>query len=90
MTNAYKDENGVNTIIGALNTTGTSLVRIKADSSTHRLAKDDNTTGTNHGPTNGLKDENGVTGLMVVSETDGKTPIALYVNSSGQLLIDST
>lgn len=90
MANAKRDENSVPTIIGALNTNGTTVVPIKINSSSNALQVDDNTTGTDHGPTNDLRDENSVHALMAVSSADGKTPIVLYVDSTGHLLINST
>lgn len=77
-------------MLGTLNTTGSSLVRVKVEPSTHSLKAGDNTTGSDHGPTNDLRDENFVTGLMGVSSTDGTTPTSIYVDASGNLLIDSS
>lgn len=90
MANAYKDENGVSTIIGALNTDGSTIVRVLADPSTHVLNVNDGTTGTDYGPVNDLKDANGVNCLMAVSSVDGVTPVVLYVDSNGALLTDSS
>ncbi len=90
MTNAYRDENSVPTLIAALNTNGTTVVRVKANPTNHGLEISDGTTGTNHGPTNALRDENSVPVLMATSSADGKTPVAVYADSSGNLLIDSS
>ncbi len=90
MANAYRDENSVPTLLGTLNTTGTSLVRVKANSVTHALKVSDGITGSNHGPTNALRDENEVPGLLAVSSVDGVTPVSVYTDSSGNLLIQST
>lgn len=90
MANAYRDENSIPTIIGTLNTNGSSITRIKANSSTHALKVSDGTTGSDHGPVNALHDENSVATLQVVSSSDGKTPVSLYIDSSGNLLIQST
>lgn len=88
--NAYRDENSVATIIGASNTDGSTIVRVKADSTSHRLLVQNGTSGSDHGPVNDARDENGVPCLMAVSSSDGQTPVVLYVNSSGRLLIKST
>lgn len=88
--NAYRDENSVPTMIGALDTNGSTITRVYIDPTTHALAAMDGTTGTDHGPTNDLRDENSVRCLMAVSSVDGKTPVVLYVNSSNQLLVKST
>lgn len=89
MTNAYKDENSIPTMIGALDTNGQSITRVVADPLTSALEVDDGSTGTNHGPTNAPRDENGIPALQAVSSADGQTPVTLYVNSLGHLLIDS-
>lgn len=90
MSNAYRDENSVPTLIGALNTDGITVTRLAISPSTHRLHVDDNTTGSDHGPVNDIRDENHVPAMMAVSETDGQTPVVLYVTSDNKLLIDST
>lgn len=84
-----RDENRVKVIFGALNTDGTTVTPVQANPSTHFIRTDDNTTGTDHGPTNDIRDQDFETGLMAVSSADGVTPVVLYVNASGQLLIDS-
>lgn len=91
MTNALKDENGRNTLIATLNSDGTSIVRIKADPSTHALKVDDNTTGSDNGNNGGnaMLDENSVPVLIALSSAgDGKI-VEVYTDSSGNLLIDS-
>lgn len=90
MSNASLDENSVSTLTGGLNTDGSTIVRIKANTSNHALKVDDDTTGTDHGPVNDLTDENGRKSLVAVSSADGKTPVVVYADSSGNLLIDST
>ncbi len=87
MENAKRDRNNVSTLLGTLNTTGTDLVRIKADATDHGLKVSFGTTGTDHGPQNALRDENSVTGLMCVSSADGVTPVSVYADSSGNLLV---
>ena len=78
--NAQRDENNVPTIIGVLNTDGSTIVPIKAD---------DNTTGSDNGPNRALHDDNFVPTILAVSSVDGVTPVAVYTDSSGNLLIDS-
>lgn len=90
MANAAKDQNGVNTLTCALSTNGTTIVRVKVDPVNHGIEFEDNTTGTNHGPSNALRDQNMVPTLLAVSSVDGITPVVVYANSSGQLLIDSS
>lgn len=90
MANASRDENSVTTMTGALNSTGTSIVAVKVNASTHALSVDNNSTGSDHGTVNALRDENDVHALMAVSSADGRTPVALYVTSDGKLLINSS
>jgi hypothetical protein len=90
MANASRDENGVHTIIGTLDTDGRTLVRIKADSTSHGIYTSDGTTGSDNGPTNAPRDENDIPAFMAVSSTDGRTPVVVYANSSGQILVKST
>ncbi len=87
--NAYKDENGVSTMIGVDASDGVTITRILANPANNSLKVADNTTGSDLGPENALKDENGVSTLMAVSSVDGFTPVPLYVDSDGNLLIDS-
>lgn len=89
MANAAIDANSKQTITARLNTDGLTVTRVKANSATHGVAIDDNTTGSDHGGTFAATDSNGRTTMFAVSSADGVTPVALYVNSSGQLLVDS-
>lgn len=91
MTNAYRDENNVPTLIATSNTDGKSIIRVLANASNHSLKVDDDTTGTDHGNNNGIanRDENNVPVFIAVSSADGITPVEVYVDSSGKLLIDS-
>lgn len=88
--NASKDQNGISTLVGVLNSDGSTIIRVQADSSTHALAVSDGNTGSNMGPTNAKKDGNRVATLLAVSSSDGVTPVAVYTDSSGNLLIQST
>lgn len=90
MANAKRDENNVPTLIGVLNSDGTTITLVKADPATHRLSVSDGTTGSNFGTTNSKRDENSVRCLAGVSSSDGRTFITSYVDSSGKLLIQST
>lgn len=90
MANAIHDQNGVPSLIAALNTDGTTIVRVKANASNHALKVSDDTTGSDHGTTNAQHDDNHVPVLMAVSSVDGVTPVEVYADSSGNLLIQST
>ena len=89
MANAFLDENSVPTLTAGLNTDGKTIVRVLANPLDNSLKTSDGTTGTNHGPTNDLRDENGRTALLATSSVDGVTPVVVYADSNGNLLVNS-
>lgn len=89
MANAAHDENGIPTLIAALNTDGATPIKVKVVAATHGLEIEDNTTGSDNGPADALHDDNRVTTLLAVSSDDGVTPVVVYADSDGNLLIDS-
>lgn len=99
MANARIDENGVRTLICALNTDGITTTLVKVNPSTHALRYDDGIGGTDHGRTVDVRDENNVPVLMGVSSVtatingvnyvQGVTPVEVYADSSGNLLVNS-
>lgn len=90
MSNAKKDENGVSTLLGVLDSDGQTLVRVKVnESSNNALKVDDGTTGSDNGPDIAPRDENFVPALIALSSVDGVTPVVVYADSNGHLLIDS-
>lgn len=89
MADASRDQNNVPTILGALETNGTTPIKIKANPATHSIQIDDGTTGDDHGPVDAPRDGNFVPVLMAVSSADGETPVVLYATADGQLLVDS-
>lgn len=88
MAEAKKDNNGVPTITGVLNTDGATPTRIKADASTHALEVADGTTGSDAGKDLAARDGNAIPVLLATDASNNI--ISLFVNSSGQLLIQST
>lgn len=87
MSNAERDNNRVTTIIGSQDTAPATLVKLKADETTHRLeATYQGTDGTGNDGLAG-RDENRRPVLMAVSADDGVTPVAIYVTDDGKLLI---
>lgn len=90
MANAKIDQNGKQTITGLLNTNGTTITNIQADPTTHSMEVSDGTTGSDNGGNKAATDANGRPTLFAVSSVDGVTPVALYVDSTGHLLIQST
>ena len=89
MTNASRDNNRVTTIIGMLNTDGTTLTPIKINPSGNALKVDDGTTGSDSGPSVAGRDTNFVTSLFAESSAGDGALVALYADSNGNLLINS-
>lgn len=87
--NALRDENAVSSLIAILNSSGASTIRIKVNPITHALKINDDTTGSNNGPSVAMKDDNDVSTLVATSQNDGTTPVVAYANSSGELLVTS-
>ena len=90
MARASKDNNNISTILGTLNSDGSTPVPIKVDPTTHELQAADGTTGSDNSDDIADRDDNMVTVMLGVSNADGVIPVALYANSDGKLLIDST
>jgi hypothetical protein len=100
MANAKKDQNGVSTMIAALNTNGTSIVNVKINPSNHGVKVNDASTGTGFGRVVVLHDNNHVPTMAGVASTtvtvnginyiQGVTPVLIYADSSGSLLVDSS
>jgi len=88
MSNASRDENRVPTLLGTLNTDGTTIVPIKVNSLTNKISVSDGISGSDNGPVDALRDENRVPTLIAVSSVDGVTPVVVYADSSGNLLIN--
>lgn len=87
MTNAKRDNNQVTVALGVLNTDGTTPKPLEADPTTHILDISDNTTGSDFGADAADRDENSVTTLTATDANGAIIP--LYVDSSGNLLIDN-
>lgn len=90
MAQAPRDENRVPALLGTLDSNGLTPTVILANPTNHGLAVNDDTTGSDNGPTNAPRDENRVPVLLAVSSADGVTPVVVYANSSGELLVDSS
>lgn len=91
MSNSSLDANSQSTITAGLNTNGLTITRLKANDSTNALKVSNGTTGSDFGPVgHTLRDENSRLTWFAVSSADGITPITLYANSAGALLIQST
>lgn len=101
MANASLDENSQASLTGVLNSTGASAVRVLSDAATHALRVSDGTSGSDNGPRGyAHHDGNGRPTLLAVSSVNatvngityvqGVTPVAIYSDSSGNLLVDHT
>lgn len=82
------DDNQVPVLMGVLNTDGVTPTAVKATPSTNVINISDATTGSDLGKDLAARDNNG-NPVAIATDANG-TIINLYVNSSGQLLIDST
>lgn len=86
---ALKDENGGSSLIATLNTDGKTIVRVEVNPTNHGLKISDGTSGTNHGQIFAAHDASSVPTLIATSSVDGVTPVAVYTDASGNLLVDS-
>ena len=91
MSNIPRDANQRPVLAGILNTDGVTITPVQADPTTHIILTSDDTTGSNNGNNSGIAmlDENSVAVGTAVSSVDGTTIVELYVDSSGELLINS-
>lgn len=97
--NARHDGNGVHTLI-AVETDGKTLVNIEADPSAHTLHVSDGSSGSDNGPYNSRHDDSHVPTLLAVASRNvtinnvtyiqGVTPVVVYGDSNGNLLVEST
>ena len=87
--NAYKDENGVNTMIAILNTDSNKIRRLYANPTNNCLYISDGTTGSITTTVNANRDGNDVPVLLACSSDDGYTPVELAVDANGYLLVNS-
>lgn len=90
MANAKRDQNNVPTLLAVLESDGETLIGVEVNPLTNNsLSVDDNTTGSDNGPSISPRDDNYIPAIMAVSSADGVTPIVVYATADGKLLIDS-
>lgn len=90
MTDAVKDNNSINTLLATQQTDGETPEKVEADPSSNALKVADASTGSDNSSSNEAKrDDNKIAVIMAVSSVDGVTPVPVYINTSGELLIDS-
>jgi len=85
-----KDNNGVASALGVLDSDGITPICIKINPVNNALKVVDDTTGTASTSTTAIKDNNGVPVLMGLDYSDMKTLIPIAVDIDGNLLIKST
>lgn len=87
---AIIDQNRIPVMMAALQSDGSTLTNIKINATKNALKVNNNTTGTNQSTnTNSLRNQNYKTALWATSSVDGLTPVQLYCDADGKLLINS-
>jgi len=90
MAESQRDNNKIPTILATLNTSALTPTLVQVNPTNHRILVEDAVTGSDFGGNPAKRDNSGISVMMAVSSVDGVTPVPLYINSSGQLLIQST
>lgn len=85
-----KDNNNVPVVLGMWNTNGTIALKISANATLHTMDVLDGTDGIDYGNNSAVKDDNGEPSLLALSNAGDNAIVPLYVNSSGELLIQSS
>jgi len=81
------DQNWVTTILAEKSDGSKKTVNVVADPTSHRLKVTMSNIATASDNTYGARNENQVPVLIAVSAVDGKTPIPIYADSNGAILI---
>lgn len=89
MTDAKRDNNSVTVAIGVLNSDGATPTPVQASAAAHSVNINDGTTGSVNAKADARRDGNSVTTLLAQA-SDGSGTIELAVDSSGNLLTQST
>lgn len=92
MANAGHDASRATSMSAILASDGATVEALTADPTLHALSTDDNTTGSNNGPSQAKHDDNHVPTLQAMSSAGDGTFVPLYASLSGNsvmLLIDS-
>lgn len=90
MAESQRDNNSVTTMIGSLNSDGSTPVGVKIDPTTHRVKISDGATGSDLTGDEAPRDNSGIVTLLGTSNADGVTPVPIYVNTAGELMVKST
>lgn len=89
MVSIKRDTNSIPVISGVLNSDGVTPTMVQIDPTTHILSVSDGTTGTVNASANACRDENSVPTKLAFA-SDGSGTVELAVDSSGNLLIQTT
>ena len=90
MANAPRDENRITVMQAVLQSDGVTITPVQGNASNKSLKVDNNTTGTSQATIlNDPRDGNYRVAFWATSSVDGVTPVAVYCDSSGKLLINS-
>jgi hypothetical protein len=89
MTSTPRDNNQETAIAGVLNTDGATATPVQSDPTIHAVKIHDASTGAVTARSDAHRDDNSTPTMLAASSADG-TPVELAVNSSGQLLVQST
>jgi hypothetical protein len=90
MISSVRDANRVPAMLATLNSDGISAVAVKVNPTSHALKALDGIDGSNLPFETSQRDNNRVTTMWGVSSADGITPIPIYCDIDGNLLIQST
>jgi hypothetical protein len=93
MANAGTDESRAKSMTAILNTDGLTIEALTANPANNALSVDDNTTGSNNGPTAAKFDDNHQPTMYALSSAGDGTKVPLYGLVSGntvKLLINHT
>ena len=83
------DENRIPSILAVSSTDGSTIIPVCGDPVTHSMCAADGVSGTDLSTNlNTLRDDNRKTALWALSAVDGVTPVQLYCDTNGNLLIN--
>ena len=88
MAEAKRDQNSIPTILAVLNTDGTTPTNVRINPVGNLLKVDIDVPGSDFGSDLANRDQNVIT-TMIVTDVNNNI-ISLYVDSNGQLMVQST
>ena len=82
------DQNRIKTILCEKHDGSKDTIKVVANETNHSLSINSNTVPTDSDKTYGARDANREPVLIAVSSVDGVTPIPIYADESGAILIE--